>query len=107
MEEERWIVSSGQRWKLMMFYALMAPWGVVFGAMILFGVESVGIGLMLSTLALAVIGLSVLMLSIRCPDCRGNVGWFALSKRPIGQWLNVLRFSRQCPMCKRARAAIK
>ena len=107
MGEERWIVTSGQRWKLMMFYVLVAPWGLVFGAMILFGLDRVGIGLMLSTLALAVIGFSVLALAIRCPDCRGNVGWFALSKRNVGQWLNVLRFSRRCPMCKRAPAAIK
>jgi DNA-directed RNA polymerase subunit RPC12/RpoP len=39
------------------------------------------------------------ILLLRCPSCGHSLFWHAVSKLPVGQWLNWLLDVQACPVC--------
>jgi endogenous inhibitor of DNA gyrase (YacG/DUF329 family) len=62
------------------------------------------------TLAGALLSCVTLVLAIallRCSNCGKSLFWQAMSKHPVGQWLNWLLDVRECPACGHTAAASK
>ena len=98
-----WMARTGQRWKLYLFGLFMLVSGCALAGVILLtqrpqrasGAIScafVGIGFGLG--AFLWLGLSV-----RCPKCKGKVGWRVLKTSSAGEWLMRLIAMDECPCC--------
>ena len=93
--------ATGQRWKLYVFFALMALTFVL-----LFGVfVSIGRGpddptvlFAIGTFAMAALAHLWVALSIRCVRCERRVGWIALMSSGK-DWLAQLWRGESCPAC--------
>ena len=98
-----WMARTGQRWKLYLFGLFMLVSGCALAGVILLtqrpqrasGAIScafVGIGFGLG--AFLWLGLSV-----RCPKCKGKVGWRVLKTSSAGEWWMRLIAMDECPCC--------
>ena len=93
-----------QSWKLWLCALLLAFAGVASFASSpvgrIIGVEPALVGLVASALALVVFSLAAW--SIACPSCGLRLAWYAVSKKPLGQWLSWLLDAESCPRCHHA-----
>jgi len=100
-----WVVATGQRWKLIGFYALMLVSVSSFVLLILavndhaiarpFGEVRAGLMLMASGAAAMV----WLCWSVRCHQCDGRPAWYLVRTAPISRWYIALVTSPKCPAC--------
>lgn len=96
-----WIEATGQRWKLHVFFTLMAATFIlVFALMVSFGT---GNGTLPVVFGVAMIACAVgahlwVALGIRCASCHGRIGWLVLSAMGH-RWLTQLLRGEVCPSC--------
>ena len=97
-----WIEASGQRWKLHVFFALMA---VTFALLFaLFGSFGTGNGTLpiyfgIATAVTAIAAHLWVALSIQCASCQKRIGWLVLSAMGTSRWLVQLWRGEVCPSC--------
>jgi hypothetical protein len=106
MPTRSWIGSTGQIWKLGLFYFMMLTTVALIVAFIL-AVNGATISnfagrfeLAISFVLLGVVSLVWLSLSIRCPKCGSRPVWRMLRTVDINSWLVKLHTMNCCPECK-------
>ena len=91
---------SGQKWKLWLFYALIA---VALALLALaFWTSHAPFLRAACAIGLTVAGggaLVWLCASVRCAVCETKVVWFVVQHAPAGEWLNKLETLDACPSC--------
>ena len=97
---------TGQAWKLMVFLALLLSSLALFGLMVwALNLNAPppwlpsDIALGLASVVIGLTGIGWLVLSIRCPRCRGFVAWWLVTRGPVSSWWALLVTSRTCPAC--------
>lgn len=96
-----WLAATGQRWKLHVFFVLMAAtFTLVLALMVSFGTgnEALPIVFGIAMIACAVGAHLWVALSIRCPSCDNRIGWLVLSAMGA-RWLAQLWRGEVCPSC--------
>ena len=96
-----WIEATGQRWKLHVFFFLMAATFVLlFALMLSFGTgsESLPLTFGIAMIACALGAHLFVALGVRCPSCHARVGWLVLSAMGA-RWLAQLWRGEVCPSC--------
>lgn len=96
------MIVSGQIWKIWVsgglllaatpFFFLQGPVGR------LLGISELSVELI--ALFLTISGLIWSVLSVRCPSCGLRLVAYAITKQPVGQWLQWLVTTERCPRCK-------
>jgi len=100
-----WIVTTGQAWKLKVFYVLIVLTGTLFARFVLSynGIEVMpGLGEARSPALFLTIGIGAflwLLLSIQCPTCDALPVWIVLREVDASRWLLDLSQSDRCPVC--------
>jgi hypothetical protein len=96
-----WIEATGQRWKLHLYFVLMAvTFALLFALMLSFGT---GNGTLPVVFGAAVIAFALgahlwVALAVQCPSCHGRIGWLVLSAMG-SRWLAQLWRGEVCPSC--------
>ena len=98
-----WLIATGQRWKLVAAKTLVlvggiawilswlgAPLGIPAGAAQMVGYIGEGV---------LILGLLVLVFSIRCQRCKARPASAFMNKSSAGKWLFDLEDSTACPSC--------
>ena len=105
MAARSWIVSTGQLWKLGLFYSMMLAALVLIVAFILAvnGYMIAGFAgrfeLAITFILVGASSLFWLCLSIRCPRCGKRPVWGILKTVDINTWLVKLHVMERCPEC--------
>jgi hypothetical protein len=96
-----WIDATGQRWKLHVFFALMAAtFALIFALMISFGTGNAALPMAFG-IAMIAFGLGAhlwVALGIQCASCHRRIGWLVLSAMGT-RWLAQLWRGEVCPSC--------
>jgi hypothetical protein len=105
-----WMEASGQRWKLHVFYGLMAA-GAVFGVNFIADVNGSSLIRGIDGPAAAIIfatmpgtALLWLVLSIRCSICGMRPVGSILKHTNANSWLEAITSLSDCPKCSHSRA---
>ena len=109
MNDQFWIQQTQQFWKIVLFLALIMIDLVVFAVFVWnvnfpsgqatytwYRDQTVLSFVFIGAGALAFGFLSSL---IRCPACKGNVGWHVLSTANANNWFTTLMRLDHCPFC--------
>jgi hypothetical protein len=96
-----WIEATGQRWKLHVFFALMAvTFVLLFALMLSFGTGDGNLPIIFG-IAMIVFALGAhlwIALHIQCASCHRRIGWLVLSAMGT-RWLAQLWRGEVCPSC--------
>lgn len=96
-----WLARTGQRWKAVLAYLLLAAWGFQFARYVadINRSRDPDLRLFFVFLVLGIAGLAWLAAAIRCPICRCRVGWYWMRHAPVSVWMTALHRSEHCPCC--------
>lgn len=96
-----WMEATGQRWKLNVFFALMAvTFVLLFALMLSFGTGNGTLPVVFGV-AMIVFALGAhlfIALGVQCASCHGRIGWLVLSAMG-SRWLAQLWRGEVCPSC--------
>lgn len=92
---------ASQRWKLYVAFAFVmtSAFLIWFGRPIESALAFPEHSLSLVGTAGGFVTLIVASLSIRCPNCKLSLVWFAVSRKHSDAWLSWLLDARSCPRC--------
>lgn len=100
-----WLDRTGQRWKLHVFFFLIAL-TIVSGVTFALAVNDIHLFEGATQLPLALLFMSLglgslvwLGTSIRCPSCHARAAWRVLRTAPSEAWLTTLVTIDACPVC--------
>lgn len=101
--DESIVKKSGQTWKFWIFIlllfisvALIVPASTSWRS-----TEDVAFVLLPVGLVLGIANFVWLAVAIRCPNCKGSIGWHAMRKEEVNTWIHWLLRSDKCPVCEK------
>lgn len=98
-----WIATTGQRWKLAIFWLLFGGGLLLFAGFIYAlnsDAKSLSRVLDKVSVPLMVAGFVWLFLSLRCPRCGGRPAWWMVKRLDAREWYVVLAEMESCPICR-------
>lgn len=108
MVTRSWMVSTGQLWKLGLFYLMLVATLALIVAFI-FAVNGITLSafggrfeLAISFILLGASSLLWLCFAIRCPRCGKRPVWGMLKTVDVNTWLIKLHTMERCPECRQA-----
>ena len=103
MKNNTWIRSTGQQWKLVVVYMLVALLAIVVVGGLL---PSVGHAVTsnedlfrLLSIPAGAAALAWIALAVRCPNCKSRTGLWYLRNMGVSQWFTAFVGTQRCPQC--------
>ena len=98
-----WITATGQRWKLLVVYVLLAALIVMTVGALVPSVSQLvtqerELFRFLCGLT-GVVGIGWIAFAVRCPSCTRRTGWWYLQNTGVTECFTAFVSARQCPVC--------